>query len=261
MKHRTHAQQGFSLIDVSVLVAVLGLLASTVLTVNTTRKENKGYQKTIVELQDADTAIRLFFKQNKRLPCPASFTALPLAVEFAQEPVGAIACGGGTSPTILLHGMFETARTGSAPRIRIGALPTRAIGLPDSHALDGWGSRYYYAVIEDLATTPALFNSFTVPVVADEPIVILSDPGGAGIRAFAYTPNNTTAYVVFSVGNDRQGGYSKTGAYTIACAAIDWDSENCDLDFAFVDAIINDTADAARYHDFLRYGRLGDFRK
>ena len=271
----TH-QRGFSLIDVSVLVAVLGLLAASLLSSNNVRQEMVRLSATEQRMDDADAAIRQFFLENGRLPCPASLTVRPGTdpfggeVLYAREPTGTRACGGTVTPTFATVGIDERQRGAVTQRVRLGMLPTRSLGLPDSAGYDEWGNRLWYVVYEELAVSSASFNAFVSPTVSNPglaftalPIQLSSD--GAGTPAVTVSSDDSIAYLIFSTGRDRQGAFSPTGQLVTICANLgdpnrNRDSQNCDGGFVYVSANIDETPGANFFYDITRFALLNEFR-
>ncbi|MBY0355993.1 MAG: hypothetical protein K2Q12_09760 [Rickettsiales bacterium] len=261
--YKTHKQAGFSLIDVSVLVVILGLLAASLLSSNQVRKEMSGFSRSQITLETADRAVREFYQRNKRLPCPAPLTVRAGNAAFAVEPTGAVACGGSTAPTIAANGMQEINRTGATvlhSTIRIGGLPTRTLGIPDSNGSDAWNRRILYVVLEDLATTPQQFSSFSAPAIGSEPLLIHRDRSSN--NATSMTPGDGFAYVLISQGPDGQGAYTKEGVEYKPCDTVvatrTWDSENCNMDALFIDAPINQTAGTSYFYDLVRWVKYNE---
>jgi type II secretory pathway pseudopilin PulG len=260
MQHQASGQKGFSLVDVSILVAILGLLMASLLSYNTIKRETNGWQRTNASLDQAKEAIQQFYRLNLRLPCPAPINLRPGVTGYGTEPTGALACGGAGAPTWAANGMVKVIRSAGSRTVRIGALPTRSLGLADPFGLDGWDRKIGYAVIEDLATSPALFDGFVPPAaLADEPITILS--ALPSTRAVSLSTGDAVAYVIFSFGPDGEGAIGSGGATFRACgAATRWDAQNCDLDTIFLDAPINETPGSTYYYDMLRWARYKEIK-
>lgn len=264
-------QRGFSLIDVSVLVAILGLLAASLLSSQSVKKESTGLAVTEQRLDVADAAIRQFFRENGRLPCPASLTVRigtdPFGgqILYGREPTGTFACGGATAPTMVTHGIQEHRKSPPSRYIRIGALPTRDLGLPDRAGIDGWNNRIWYVVIEELATSPAAVAAFVLPASPHEPISLLSSLT-PNVEVEKFAPGDALAYVLISMGKDQLGAYSKEGAPRVPCDLTNprsIESENCDSGDVYTYTPITDNLDvndANYFYDLLRWGRLKEFR-
>lgn len=130
-KRSPHQQQGFSLIELSVVVAVLGVMTFAV----SAGFENvQGYRQHRQATADADSAhaaIRAFTLRNRRLPCPDS----SLSGHLQREPSGGCIQASGWLP-------YET--LGLSPprqsaRMRYGIYLQGAINLanPAPRASDG----------------------------------------------------------------------------------------------------------------------------
>src|SRR5690606_31304199 len=121
--------------------------------------------------------------------------------------------------------------------VRIGAVPTRALGLPDSAAADKFGSRIVYAVTEALTDAGNFGSSNGAITVRDmSDTNILTD----------------AAYFLASPGRDRKGAYiHNTAAIPRSCGSTaNLDTLNCTLTSAvFRDAPFNNGEVANRFFD------------
>lgn len=267
---RMHSRtDGFSLIEMSILVTVVGLFMAALLSSSQIRKETTAYDRTEATLDRAVMGIREFYKTNQRLPCPASLTvqkgdnAFSGQILYGREPTGTFACGGATAPTLATHGIHEYRQSGTARWIRIGMLPTRSLGLPDSVGIDGWGNRIWYATIEELAESETAFNGFVPPASPHESISILGQLSPA-TSIVPLSSGDAMAYVLISMGKDGLGAYTKAGVLKAACDMTlprAFESYNCDADDRFTFGAINETATDNYFYDLLRWGRYLDIKQ
>lgn len=192
--------------------------------------ERAAYIDTQKLLKQLQRSVKDYYIVNGQLPCVASLQDAPGTTEFG---VAIPNCASTTSePT-------GTFRTGS-PAVRIGMIPTRTLGLPDSAASDKYGNRIVYAVTE-LLTDSNQFGlqngAITVWDMNDN--AILSD----------------AAFYISSFGRDRKGAYNyqTTGAPSVNCSpAANLDTQNCDFANAvFRDAPYNNGDVEDRFFDDL----------
>lgn len=112
---------GFSLPELALVLAILGILAAYALDLAQPRLARSQEQTTLDRLAEIETALVLFAARHARLPCPADIgrrDGVPAEARNGR-------CDGGD------------ARSG---------VPWRALGLPPQTALDGWGHWIAYRV-------------------------------------------------------------------------------------------------------------------
>jgi prepilin-type N-terminal cleavage/methylation domain-containing protein len=178
---------GFSLIEVAVVLAILGLVLGSTLFSLTAQFENRSRADTERRLEHARELLLSYALVHGRLPCPG--------VASGDE------AGGGNVACASSFGGFLPART-------IGFQPTDSAGF----GLDAWGNRIRYAVsATQWGSAPARFtrpHSAAAPwsiaqkpadlvVCSAGPVVataLVCDPGAS------LTNQNTVVALVFSTG-------------------------------------------------------------
>lgn len=217
------ARKGFSLVELSLVIVVVGMLLVMALPLGKAQLNLKSYEGTAERIAIIQKALVVHAREHKGLPCPASKTEAPNAAGFGMASDCAAAAVAGTL------------EIGSHPSlVRIGAVPTRTLNLPDSMMFDAWGNRLTYAVTK--AAAGAALESGVISVV---------DANGNEIT----TPPATATYAVLSSGADGKGTHNRGGAATAACGSASSDSENCDNDIVFRDTVINDGGTPAHFYD------------
>lgn len=233
-------QQGFTLIEVAIVLMIGGLMlgsAAAGLQVFLHKQQVKTTQE---RLQHASGAITQFQLVNGRLPCPAPLTAPADTTAFAREILTEpAACNNNTTPA----GTFRV--KGTAGRwVRIGALPTRTLNLPDELGQDAWGQRFLYAVTEKLAVD-GLFH------YTDGAISVV-DSGGNDI----VNPSGRAHYVIASAGDDRAGSYNAATGIQNSLTPQGYDDENWDNNAVFRKTLINSKAEGSNYFNDYVYHNL-----
>ncbi len=232
------AEQGFTLVELSVVVAIVALVATFGLDIVGTYMQRTAHNTTRDKLEVIEERLQEFREANGRYPCPADQT-----LGYTNTNYGVEACGTGNVVSV-----------GSA---YIGTLPIRALHLPMDYIGDSWEHKFTYAVTTALTTDIDSANGN------------LRVTGGHLDSASDYydlteTPS-TAAYVVLSHGQDGKGAYSLRGtALSKACIPATTtlhddmiDVENCDHtisgseDVWFFEAVYNDGDIEDRYFDDL----------
>ena len=181
-------QRGFSLVELSIVILIMGLLLGGLMGPLATQRENARLKDAREQLQLARTAVEGFALTNGYLPCPAT----PASTGFADPS------GGGCQQQ---HGF----------------LPAGTLGLSDARnddnlLLDSWGSPLRYSVSRsdvdgdgnwDFVTAGEM-RDVTMPLLQPD-LVICSTAAGA--TATACSGSNVTLAdrvpaLVFSMGKD-----------------------------------------------------------
>ena len=115
--------QGFTLIELAVVIAIVGLLLGSLMVPLATHVEARQGAEARRILRDASEALNGFAIVHGRLPCPASSTS-----GGAESPAGGGDC--------------TNDHDGYLPAATLGIMPTDAEGF----AIDPWGNRIRYAV-------------------------------------------------------------------------------------------------------------------
>ena len=113
-------QQGFTLVELAIVLIILGLVITTLLLPLRAQREQAAQAQTENTLENAKQAILGFAQSKGRLPCPA-------VANGAESPLGGGSC---------------TQQTGFLPAVTLGIQPTDTQGF----ALDAWSNRIRYAV-------------------------------------------------------------------------------------------------------------------
>lgn len=152
-------QAGFTLIEIAVVLAIIGILVGSFIgtfsdRIETTRRENTSRQ-----LEDVRSAILSFASVQGRLPCPSTATSTGL-----EQPVG------GALPCTLQHGF----------------VPGRTLGINgtynrDNLLIDSWGSPIRYSV------TTSNLSAFTTPYSV--PALPAAPTGMKGVGMDVLNPN------------------------------------------------------------------------
>lgn len=236
---------GFSLIELSIILTVLGLFAAGIMSTQRVSTENKQVDVVTDEITAIKAALSHYAKKNGYLPCPARRDLPPENANFGLSTDCNAAAPSGVSDVTPSGGAGTDA-------IRTGMLPVRSLGLPEKYAFDQWDSRYTYVSVKKLSIDSGTFNSFSTALTTG--IITVNDE--AGDQIIPSSTGNYNSYLVFSHGPDKRGAYSRAGTVINACGTVAsaMDNENCDGDAVFVSAPVNDTVTgSAYYYDMMSF--------
>lgn len=225
---RRRIESGYTLVELSIVIIIVSLLTAGGLAVGSSMVERAAYIDTQKHIAALQQTLHDFYVVNGRLPCVADLAALPSTSAFGNEIPNCSSGGAASGET------FRDSATG----VRIGMIPVRTLGLPDSAAQDKYGNRIFYAVAED-STDKNLFGG-------EDGAILVRDASNSTILTDAI-------YFLSSPGRDRKGAYGyKTGQLDPGCASTpgNLDILNCDTsDSEFRDAPFNNGDVTNMYFD------------
>lgn len=248
--------KGFSLIELSVVMTVIGVTVSGALSLATKKLESEKIDETENKLELIEQALRIFLVDNQRIPCPAD----------GELPIDNAAFGVETTPQISLllptcnGANFQTADN----IINGGVVPVKTLNLEDDIMFDGWGRRFTYVVDAHFTMSgiPDGNNGSCNNVTSDVcfqyknlgSIIIRDDVAAPGSLDFIA---DDAIYTIISHGKNGNGAFNYFGSSTrISASAEPKEQENAEpstaphglFDNTFIDNAVNDTFD-----DFVRY--------
>jgi type II secretory pathway pseudopilin PulG len=196
--HKGYHSFGFSLVEISVVLVLIAAMTGMFLTLAGQQRSTSQYEDTKALMNTIETALQRELIYSGALPCPARLTAAPNTANFGVATDCAAVAPAGTTDISTI--------AGTADDIRIGAVPTRALNLPDKVGVDAWNMRLTYVVTEDLAQTKALFDTYVAPASGG---IRIND--AAGNSLLANTPAGMVlAYAIISHGADKKVAHSPT---------------------------------------------------
>ncbi len=177
-------QQGFTLIEMAIVLAIMGLLIGMLAPVLGGISENNRAEATSMRLNAIDDAMVVFLRLNGRLPCPAAPDGDPLGLERS-------AC--------------------SVDADNDGIVPFRSLGLSQAEARDGYNNYFSYHVARAYAD-PNLSQEIADPLgfclaggQSPEGDLDIQDRHGDSLSV------QDIAYVVVSHGKNGHGRYNPPG--------------------------------------------------
>ena len=129
MKQKVN-QSGFTLAEIAIVLAIIGIAMTMGLKMLTATLENSAYSETRAKQERIKLALVSFMRSNGRLPCPD--------LKAALDGVEAAVCS--VSPPVIPATLAANRAAGS------GVIPWATLGLPREAVLDGWGNYFTYRV-------------------------------------------------------------------------------------------------------------------
>lgn len=193
--------RGYTLLEIALVLAVLGILLGGALTVFTQVSDAQKAEETQEKLAQIDQALKRFFAVNRYLPCPGDATLAD------DDAVGAEVFGD-TDPTAAVVMGCLPPQGGLEP---IGALPVLTLGLPPEFMYDAWGRRISYQLTPTLRSPDSWLNESVqgnIQVVRLDGKVLTDSTGGAAYVLISHGRNGYYAYMRDGSQIPVPGGYS-----------------------------------------------------
>jgi prepilin-type N-terminal cleavage/methylation domain-containing protein len=233
--------KGFTLVEVMIVLIILGLVMGAAFHLMRLYQQRAIMMEFKQDMSEIDVALAAYVAGSDGvLPCPAALNAAPgtaahgAAGNCTDMSTALGACSGNAYCVLRGRGPIGNpavdARDGNAAnmlRVRIGAVPFRALRLSSETALDPYGNRYLYAVTEymaddtnpDFAYNPA-GGALEVETAAG--VSLIADPG-----AVPPIPAGSGALIVYSTGPNSFGAFGRAGAKMAGCPGGQDETPNC----------------------------------
>ena len=147
MKFKKTRQQGFTLVEMAMVLVILGFVLAALLLPLQAQRQQLAQSQTENTLESAKQALLGYAQQQGRLPCPATNNGTAVFPDDA----GAANPLGGTHNIVPPNPAVPdcVAQSGFLPAATLGLQPTDSQGF----ALDAWNNRIRYAVAADNSST------------------------------------------------------------------------------------------------------------
>jgi prepilin-type N-terminal cleavage/methylation domain-containing protein len=213
---------GFSLIELSMVLIIIGLLVGAATTIGQMQIEQNKYIATKQTLENAKLALNTYYAQRKQYPCPANPATAPTVATY------------GFSVAVDCKTTCPAGLTCPNANVAIGAFPYKTLGLGEEYATDDWGNKILYIIDRNFTPTGNTAVYGAIP---------LQDSGGNDILQSPI--GGDALYVLISAGKNGNGAWPKQGGTRTACIAAQKDGENCNDDAVFIDTTLNDGTNTA----------------
>lgn len=212
-------ESGYSLIEIAISMMIVGVLLAGGASAYNVYKKDQVITVTSRNVASMTEAINSYRALYGTYPCPAPIDAPRNSPNYGKPD-----CATATAPGTCSNGIcIQRSPDPLKGNVRIGALPFRILNIDDEETYDGYGSRLYYAVTENL-TVLATYKE------TGGGIDLINDSGVSVVN-----PAASIRYLIFSTGANQAGGYSRDGVEIQPCIPSQKDGSNCD--FNQVDAV------------------------
>jgi hypothetical protein len=197
---------GFSLAEMSIVMMIVGMIASSAISVAINSDYSSKRDQTENKLLQIDTALAAYLNINHRLPCPADGTISNSATNFGVE-----SNNGASPPTCNVN--FNNGN------IWGGVVPVATLQLPNNYMFDGWGNRIDY-IVDKQFTISEITNGTTCNTTGGATGTCFRDiaAGSITVKDGASPTHNTrtssAVYVLLSHGPNGHGAFPQPGSTT-----------------------------------------------
>jgi prepilin-type N-terminal cleavage/methylation domain-containing protein len=234
MRINKNPESGFSLIELSIVIMISGMLMSAYLQYYTTVQTKKHYDITKQRLQDIRTALTLYVATHGNLPCPAGPAGDYSADSCANEadPMPGVERYNIEPPHDPTDGKDD---------VWTGILPMKELRLDKEQIQDGWNNMFTYAVTRRLTFTNGMRGN-PLPLG----IISVVDENGNNML----DQPDTGRYIVVSHGPTGAGAWLPGGGRK-PCDEGTLEGKNCSGLNVFVVAPVSKQQGANFYDDIL----------
>lgn len=228
MNRNTNYNKGFSLVEVSIALIIIGLILGPLIMLYQARVISLKYSDAQAKATKIETALNEFVQGNGRLPIPASFLLREGDAAYGSEgelappscSASAWAAPGGSGMCLSPNG-----------RVLVGAVPFQALGLDEGDTIDAWSQKFVYAVSAaqvDVLTFAPGANQAIEPLAfstrnGDPPQIlrVARTTGGGPLSDIFYD------VMILSLGPEGRGAYTRDGVAVRPCDTTLREGENC----------------------------------
>ena len=197
LKYKSAKQnKAFSLIELSIVLLIISIIASSALSISTNSIINNKIKVTNDRINQLYKAIGNFLVINGRIPCPASLIKNKINdPDYGREV--------GSDTNCMGSGVYQSTYNA---KLIIGAIPVKALGLETEMGEDGFESKFTYMIDKSFANK----SNFGTSEYKD--IITVTEKMGG-------TDQISTSDAIFSIishGSNKFGAFSsKTGEQNI----------------------------------------------
>ncbi|MET0155311.1 MAG: type II secretion system protein [Rickettsiales bacterium] len=197
---------GFSLTELSISLAIIGVIAGSAMSVLLTGDYQAKRKQTELKMDRIRDALAAFVVTYKRLPCPAKPDVRRDAAGFGEE-IGPSA----SDPSALCNdGSGVLYRNGDG--VFVGTVPVATLGLPYDYVQDGWDGRYLYVLDAHYAVSPKENPACSAAAKTPPCLALGSGTTGITVRgAGGALKNDMATYALISFGENGHGAYPGFG--------------------------------------------------
>jgi prepilin-type N-terminal cleavage/methylation domain-containing protein len=185
MKTESEKLHGFTLVELTIVLVLAGIVMTMGLGMVTATLENAAYSETKAKQAQIKTSLLGYLRTNGHLPCPT----VPSSTGGLVSGTAALSCTGSESDGY-------------------GVVPWITLGLPRESVIDGWGSYFTYKVAKRWTAKSSPANDFTINELT-KPTAALTIQGVNAEGAALETTTTEAVVVIVSHGKNGHGAQTQ----------------------------------------------------
>ena len=130
---------GFTFLELSMIIVIASLIMTYSLVINDRISDWQKAKETDKKLAVINQKLKIYFKRNQKLPCPADLSLSIYNGSFGNEELNGSTCDTVSS------GVTSFGGSGS-DEVFMGGVPLDALNLPVEYAFDAWHNKISYVV-------------------------------------------------------------------------------------------------------------------
>lgn len=225
--------KGFSLLELSIVLVVLGFITTASLTITRGMLNYQKQKVTKERMYKIEKAIEAFVDKYGRLPCPAGIkTKYSLDSNINEGTTVGTVCTTYSDGEVCLpeespSSLNTTCHINSSAGIKkqnnilIGTIPATALGLQNKDAMDGWSNKFVFVVAEGYTIKDSYYdydgiftNVSSNKLINNKYAYALISNGRNQYYSYSFGGNTETKNSVEST-KDKTNSYNNTSGTTI----------------------------------------------
>lgn len=230
---RQDKEAGFSLVELTFVVAIIAVVISTVVFTTQARLDVARIFTTKERMQIIVDSIARYVESYGHVPCPSLITAPRTDADYGW----ATGSNSGNCPQAIE--LYDDPAPTGTKDVVLGMVPINSLipVLDPQTAVDGWGNRFSYVISENL--------SVKANYTSQDSLITLANHPNTGSGYSVNIPHNDIAYLLISHGPNGHGAYrDKTASQISITSPTNDDAENSDNDNIF-----SQSMPLAQYYD------------
>ena len=211
------SKKAFTMLEMSVVILILGIILIGTINFQIFTDKKSKENITTDKIARIEQAIREYFIENEKLPCPSDLTLSSTNTSYGEELRTSDVCEAASSDF-------------SSNNLIYGGVPTKTLGLTDDYAVDAWNDRIAYVIVKE-------YGDSKIYLTGDTDTITIQDVSGNEIT-------DKAIYVLVSGGKNINGVFKNGSQLTLSSSLKD--SENAfstDFNTIFVKDVNSDSFD------------------
>ncbi len=225
-KIKDHSPQAFAILQLSIAIVIISILATAILLNSASLVENKKTIKTLNKIDIIYKAIGNYLLANKKLPCPASLKTI-----ISSDPAN-YGLSVGSDGDCSANGVYKNISSAN-PDLIYGMIPVKTLGLDNQMAEDGFGNKIVYMIDQKFTKNDSVSSGFGLTTIANN-IIIKRNNAGSLI-----TETSEAIFAIISYGSNKYGSFNSNSSAQNTISANSDEQNNVNDNSSTLDLAVN----------------------